>query len=70
MINSIIRKLFRWRQVPPPPLETEELMKIEMAFMDCNKECPVAIMFQALMGHIRWQEEHLKIDSEGHKNYF
>ncbi len=67
MSISIIRELFRWRKVPPPPLTPEELLKIDIAFKGCDeKDCPLAIIIISLLRHINWQKKHLN-DSE--ENY-
>ena len=65
-MSGVIRKLFRWREVPPPPLTGDELLKFELAFIKCDKDCPVAIMFWALIGHINWQKKHL---NDARENY-
>ena len=59
-MSELIRRLFRWRKVPPAPLTSVELLKIEIAFGTCEGNCPIAIVFKAMMDHIKWQEKHLK----------
>jgi hypothetical protein len=65
-MTDFIRKLFRWRKVPPPPLTADELLKLELAFQDCSEDCPFAIILRAYQGHIKWQEYHLKNAKENY----
>ena len=57
---SIIRKLFKWHYEPVSPLTPEELLEIKIAFRTCSGDCPIAIVFRAMMNHIEWQDKHLK----------
>ena len=63
---SLIRKLFRWRQPPPAPLTAEELLEIKLAFVMCRNDCPIGIIFRALIEHIELRERQL---SEAKENY-
>lgn len=63
---SLIRKLFRWRTPPPAPLTPEELIEIKLAFITCRNDCPIGILFRALIEHIELREKQL---DEAKDNY-
>ena len=64
-VLSLLQKIFHWTRIPKAPLQPEELMILEEAFKTCEN-CPIGIIFKALIGHIRWQEHHLKNAKENY----
>ena len=51
--------------MPEVPLKPDELLMLEMAFKDCDN-CPIGIIFKALLEHIEWQAKHIK---DSRQNY-
>jgi hypothetical protein len=63
---NFIRRVFRWRTAPDPPLTIEEITELKAAFKYCEGDCPMKVVFEALIKHIDWQDKHLKNSKENY----
>lgn len=61
-----LEDLFRWRKAPDAPLTPEELLELEVGFKSCDGNCPIIVIYKALMGHINWQDKQIKSSRENY----